>query len=475
MKNVKVKYLFVCTFALFLFRIAPDAAAQTTQQEQWRQQQEWANQQRQAQQQRASQQSQQDRLHQQQQRTQQQQVVQQQRRNQQQLRTDQCALLQEQNRQRVAQGQQVGALPVNCLLELNRRSQAEQQTTYDQEIEDQRRLANQRGESPSLLELRGRVAAQRSREQRLPRPQQIAPTLRATSAMPGSPFVAQQPSNRPGAAASSPPVSPAAVPVPETASTVLQEPTAAPPTPRKKGKMTVADPEFRAQRTAIEKQRVEAQMAQEALENEPRERVRRARALPPDAPNPMLAKDKREAKPEFLMVGPLRLGDPVDLLDCPGDFYQHSDLCVASSRNDVLTLYVPSSKNPLPFATVQVKIIDHWLAAVTFTFVATPDPLSIGGLRDTSKLVDEMNANVVQAHKALRAKYGKPTRSQLVPYRNGYGATVREVEDLEWRPKGLHVTYTSGSHEDTIVVEFESVLRQRDQGQKEEEAKRPTL
>lgn len=53
--------------------------------------------------------------------------------------------------------------------------------------------------------------------------------------------------------------------------------------------------------------------------------------------------------------------------------------------------------------------------------------------------------------KQLRAKYGKPTRTQTAQYQNEYGARY-EVGELEWVLPGLHVEYKPGPKGGGVVA-----------------------
>ncbi|MEI9936440.1 MAG: hypothetical protein WDO69_04375 [Pseudomonadota bacterium] len=72
--------------------------------------------------------------------------------------------------------------------------------------------------------------------------------------------------------------------------------------------------------------------------------------------------------------------------------------------------------------------------------------------------------DVTKAHKQLRAKYGKPTRSKVAIFKSDNGHIVREVEEMEWTYPGLHVAYQAGPTDDTVLIELESI--RKDQARK---------
>lgn len=80
-----------------------------------------------------------------------------------------------------------------------------------------------------------------------------------------------------------------------------------------------------------------------------------------------------------------------------------------------------------------------------------------------------------QVGKPLRAKYGKPTRSETANYQNEFGARY-EVDELEWNLPGLHVKYTPGPQGGGIVlVETETGRKAREARDTAREARQPKL
>lgn len=80
-----------------------------------------------------------------------------------------------------------------------------------------------------------------------------------------------------------------------------------------------------------------------------------------------------------------------------------------------------------------------------------------------------------QVGKQLRAKYGKPSRSESAQYQNEFGARY-EVDELEWNLPGLHVQYTPGPQGGGLVlVETETGRKARESRDAAREAKQPKL
>lgn len=77
--------------------------------------------------------------------------------------------------------------------------------------------------------------------------------------------------------------------------------------------------------------------------------------------------------------------------------------------------------------------------------------------------------------KQLRAKYGKPGRTEGASYQNQYGATY-QVDNLEWNLPGVHVLYNAGpTGGGMLVVETETGRKMREAKGAAEEAKKPKL
>lgn len=80
-----------------------------------------------------------------------------------------------------------------------------------------------------------------------------------------------------------------------------------------------------------------------------------------------------------------------------------------------------------------------------------------------------------QVGKHLRAKYGKPSRSETAQYQNEFGARY-EVDELEWNLTGLHVQYTPGPRGGgQVLVETETGRKAREARDAAREAKQPKL
>lgn len=103
------------------------------------------------------------------------------------------------------------------------------------------------------------------------------------------------------------------------------------------------------------------------------------------------------------------------------------------------------------------------LVAVSIAFQAV-NPGTLGAL-----------GAVEASQKQLRAKYGKPTRSDMHTITNGFGATVRETQSLEWRLPGLHVQYEVGTARDSITIELDSMAKARAEEENAKEAAAPKL
>lgn len=88
---------------------------------------------------------------------------------------------------------------------------------------------------------------------------------------------------------------------------------------------------------------------------------------------------------------------------------------------------------------------------------------------------NEAEDRVVAAHKQLREKYGKPTRSARGTFTNSHGATTRTVDEPEWRLPGLHVLYGSATLTDWVTIEVESVFKARIQNERKNEEAAPRL
>lgn len=77
--------------------------------------------------------------------------------------------------------------------------------------------------------------------------------------------------------------------------------------------------------------------------------------------------------------------------------------------------------------------------------------------------------------KQLRAKYGKPSRTDGASYQNQYGASYH-VEEMEWNLPGVHVIYSPGpTGGGMLVVETETGRNIREAKGIGEEAKKPKL
>jgi hypothetical protein len=112
---------------------------------------------------------------------------------------------------------------------------------------------------------------------------------------------------------------------------------------------------------------------------------------------------------------------------------------------------------------ITAKMKADVLVAVSIVFQAT-NPGTLGAL-----------SAVEASQKQLRAKYGKPTKADMITVTNGYGATVRNTPNLEWRRPGLHVQYEVGTSRDSITIELESAAKARAEQEEAEEAAGPRL
>jgi hypothetical protein len=121
------------------------------------------------------------------------------------------------------------------------------------------------------------------------------------------------------------------------------------------------------------------------------------------------------------------------------------------------------------------------MIGVTIGFQAAPQPVAVaaigaGAAQWGADLARKMgDANVAKAHKQLRDKYGTPTHSKPFSYKNGYGALLREVDEMEWMLPGLHVKYDSDTYWDTVTIEAESVFKEKTESQRADEKAEPKL
>ena len=158
------------------------------------------------------------------------------------------------------------------------------------------------------------------------------------------------------------------------------------------------------------------------------------------------------------------------------------------AQNDETSIHWGDAVLPKWAQSVKTNIKDGVLLSVTIVFdsAVAPPPGRIGfgpsGAMAVAvgnnlvqaqyeKATKSAAENVAKAQKDLLRKYGKP-RSPVhtASYTNG-----RAVQEPEWIFPGLHVRYASGTYQDSILIEVESLFRARSESQQTQEAAEPKL
>ncbi len=162
--------------------------------------------------------------------------------------------------------------------------------------------------------------------------------------------------------------------------------------------------------------------------------------------------------------------------------------CLLNQSNGQTSIHWGDGVLPKWAQSVKTNIKDGVLMSVTIVFdsAATP-PTGRVGIGPSGAMAVAVGNNLVQsqyenavkvaaenvskAQKDLLRKYGKPRNPvHTARYTNG-----RAVQEPEWSFPGLHVRYDSGTYQDSILIEVESLFKARSESQQKQEAAEPKL
>jgi hypothetical protein len=241
------------------------------------------------------------------------------------------------------------------------------------------------------------------------------------------------------------------------------------------------------------KAELEQAAQQHALEQEKQLRSAKSSA-DQDAKDRAIGDAKRAQKNGVnIQVFGVSLGTPLELPQCDtedglfGRRVTSDTTCLRRNQDGSSDLHWSSDAVPSWATDLTTDVRGDVLVSVKISFLADPTPPPTGicfGIACTTAAmqqasypgrVKQARENVAKAHKQLRSKYGKPTHSQMARFKNDYGTVVRQVEDMDWVLPGLHVAYESDSTDDTVLIELESIRRERAEQTEAEETAEPKL
>jgi hypothetical protein len=164
-----------------------------------------------------------------------------------------------------------------------------------------------------------------------------------------------------------------------------------------------------------------------------------------------------------------------------------SKTCLSLEDDGTTSIHWGDGALPSWAETVHTEFKDDVLVAVTIEFLAVPrrsSPLNTGLGPVAQMQFDQAYyesaskrglQNVEKAHKALFAKYGPLKGVPKRSYKNEHGVVTRVVDEPEWGGHGVHVKYSSGPYDDSVVIELESVETARADDERQKEAAEPKL
>jgi chemotaxis protein histidine kinase CheA len=246
------------------------------------------------------------------------------------------------------------------------------------------------------------------------------------------------------------------------------------------------------QKRQAEQERIAAERAAEEV----KEQRAAKKVADKEAKDRAMADGKRARKAGTdTQVFGIPVGAPIQLPECQtqdglfGSVVKSEDSCQWFHKDGSSELHWAKNALPSWAEEIATDIRDDVVVSAKITFVSTPTPPPEGicfGFACTRAAMEQASypgrlqtarENISKAHKQLRTKYGKPTHAKTATFRkdNGYGGVVREVEELEWAFPGLHVSYEAGSTFDTILIELESVRKERAEAGEAKESAEPKL
>lgn len=117
---------------------------------------------------------------------------------------------------------------------------------------------------------------------------------------------------------------------------------------------------------------------------------------------------------------------------------------------------------------IDTDVRDNVLVGVTIKFSTGVAPGTL--LTWAASLQAKAQKNLVESHKQLYQKYGKPTREHVAGFTDG-----QKIPEPEWDLPGIRVTYKADLYDSIVKIQLESVALENAKRQEEEEEAAPKL